>query len=77
MIFRRYDRSLVQKIGADLGNYWQEDYGSGLTWTLRVEHDWQLSDRISLSYGVHTGSQVYDGDAESVAALFLSMRTLL
>lgn len=77
LMFRRYHRSLLQRFDIDVGTYRQKHYGSGSTWTVRLEHKWQLSDRISLSYAVQTGRRVYDGDSESFDALFLSMRTLL
>jgi biofilm PGA synthesis protein PgaA len=77
LIYTRYDRSLTQTIGIDIGNYWQRNYGDGTIWTLRLEHDWRLSNRLGLSYGANTGVRIYDGDEENVAALSVTLRSLL
>jgi poly-beta-1,6 N-acetyl-D-glucosamine export porin PgaA len=73
VIHQRYDRSLVQKLGVDLGTYWQSGYGSGSTWTLRFQHDWMISDALSLGYGASTGSRIYDGNREHTNVLFFSL----
>jgi len=73
VVHRRYERGLVQKLGFDLGNYWQSGYGSGTTWTIRFEHGWQFSDALSLNYGASTGVRIYDGEKENTNALFFSL----
>jgi biofilm PGA synthesis protein PgaA len=77
LVYTRYDRALSQTIGVDIGNYWQRNFGGGTTWTLRLEHDWRLSKRLSLSYDASTGVRIYDGDEENVAALSVTLRSLL
>lgn len=72
-VFRRYDHGLVQRVGIEAGDYWQEDFGSGAVWSLFAEHDWQLGPRTALRYGVRTGGRVYDGEREHAAALFLGV----
>jgi biofilm PGA synthesis protein PgaA len=77
VVHQRYDRAFIQRLGVDAGNYWQKDFGSGFIWTLRLEHEWRLSDALSLGYGVSTGVRRYDGDRENMDLVFLSLRTKL
>jgi len=72
-LHRRYDRSLTQRLGVEVGDYWQEDFGSGTVWTLFAEHDWQLGPRTALRYGLRTGGRVYDGEREHMASLFVGV----
>lgn len=72
-IFRHYDRGLTQRLGAEAGSYWQENFGSGTIWTLFAEHQWQLGPRSSVSYGIRGGGRVYDGNREHMASLYLSL----
>jgi hypothetical protein len=73
-IHRRYDHGLTQRLGVEAGDYWQEDFGSGSLWTIRLEHAWSLGPGWELSYGASTGERPYDGDRENAYAVFLGLR---
>ena len=60
-IRRRYDRVLSQRVGLQLGNYYQRGYGSGGTWQVRYAIDMSLSDALSFEFGLQRSRNRYDG----------------
>jgi biofilm PGA synthesis protein PgaA len=72
-IFRDYDRSLVQRAGIYAGIYDQESYGSDSLWRFRIEHEWEISDRLNFSYGFDIARRPYDGNQEEQKSIFISL----
>ena len=72
-IFRDYDRSLVQGAGVYSGIYDQDSYGSDSLWRFRIEHDWELSDRLNFRYGFDIARRPYDGNQEEQKSIFISV----
>lgn len=71
--YRRYERSFRHRIELGAGLYEQQDYGSGPTWVLRYEQQWNPGDRLSLRYGVSRARRLYDGDAEDITRIDLTL----
>lgn len=60
----RYERSFVQRLGLTGGLAWQEGFETRPVAAIRYEHDWTLSPRLDLRYGVRWARPVYDGAPE-------------
>ncbi|MEQ9451778.1 MAG: poly-beta-1,6 N-acetyl-D-glucosamine export porin PgaA [Pseudomonadales bacterium] len=75
--WRRYDRAFVQRFTVGLGSYQQDGFGSDGRWQATLEHEWQLGDGLSLSYGGSVGRRPYDGVQEKQRSVFLTVRGLL
>lgn len=73
-IFRRYQRGMVQRFTVEVGDYWQEDFGSDNIWSFRLEHAWSLGARWEVNYGISNGGRMYDGDREHANLIFLGLR---
>ncbi len=63
-LWRRYDRSFVHRVFLTLGNYRQQDFGSGEVGAIRYEQEWSLDNRLGLRYGAQRGFHPYDGVRE-------------
>lgn len=72
-IYHDYQRSLIQRAGIYGGVYDQNSYGSDSLWKFRLEHDWQLSDRLNISYGFEFSRRPYDGKQEDQESLFFAV----
>lgn len=70
LTWRRYDRSFTQRLALGIGNYQQQDFGSGATWAISYSHDWDINRWLNLEYGIGRRSQPYDGIRESRSSLF-------
>lgn len=73
--WRRYERAFHQRLTLTLGDYWQEDYGSGLVAGATYEHDWSIDPRLSLVYGISFLHHPYDGEHDNRTALHLRLDT--
>jgi biofilm PGA synthesis protein PgaA len=63
-LWRRYERSFLHRLYLSAGQYQQKNFGSGPTWGVRYEHEWNFDDRLSLLYGAQRTLHPYDGQAE-------------
>ena len=63
-LWRRYDRSFVHRLYLTLGNYRQQDFGSGEVGAIRYEQEWSLDNRLGLLYGAQRSFHPYDGVRE-------------
>jgi biofilm PGA synthesis protein PgaA len=63
-LFRRYDASLVQTAGIDVGRYDQAGYSSGGIWRAEYGLRWQPGKRLSFGAGVQRARMRYDGVPE-------------
>ena len=71
--WRRYSCSFHHRLAATLGDYWQQDYGSGAIGSLLYEQRWNAHDRLEFLYGGSVGHRIYDGDSENFYALHLRL----
>lgn len=60
----RYERSFVQRLALTGGLSWQEGFETRPVAAIRYEHDWTLSPRLDVRYGVRWARPVYDGAPE-------------
>jgi biofilm PGA synthesis protein PgaA len=60
--WRRYTRDFRHRVVVAVGNYWQEDFGTGLVYDVRYEQEWNADDRLALRYGIGRNEHPYDGD---------------
>lgn len=76
LVWREYDWSFTHNLALTFGRYWQKGYDAKETGGLRYEHDWNLSDKTKLLYGVTWNRRTYDGSPEDSAHvyMFLSWR---
>jgi biofilm PGA synthesis protein PgaA len=63
-VWRSYERSFHHSLGATIGSYWQEGFGTDGTWSLNYQHHWALSDAFNFSYGIARSRRVFDGAPE-------------
>lgn len=76
MLWRRYERSFSHRLQLGLGDYWQENYGSNLTWVASYEQQIRLDDRFELDYGVTRNRHAYDGVSELSTQYFARLNLL-
>jgi len=72
-LWRRYDRSFVHRLFLTLGNYRQQDFGSGEVGAIRYEQEWSLDNRLGLRYGAQRSFHPYDGVREYANYYSLSL----
>ena len=65
LTWQDYDKQLKQRLALGIGVYWQQDYGTNPSLTASYWHDWAISKRLYLTYGVLGQLHAYDGDLES------------
>lgn len=68
-MWRSYESSLTQRIRTTGGLLLQDGYGEHVIYSAEYAHEWTLSRRFSLDYGVHWGRPVYDGQRERRTAV--------
>jgi len=73
LVFRRYSRSFVHRLGVSIGNYRQSGFGVNGTWGINYEHEWNLDDRTYLLYGIARSRPVYDGTSETSMRYYLTL----
>ena len=73
LLWRRYDRSFAHRLSGTLGEYRQQDFGSGMVAALRYEQEWNFDDRLRLAYGAQRGLHPYDGEREYANYYYLSL----
>lgn len=70
--FHRYDRSLKHRLEVGVGNYWQENYGTGSLNLVRYEMIYSPDDRTELRAGISYSRRPYDGEQTTLQALTLT-----
>jgi biofilm PGA synthesis protein PgaA len=63
-LWRRYERSFAHRLYLSVGQYEQQNFGSGPTRGIRYEQEWNFDDRLSLLYGAQRTLHPYDGQGE-------------
>jgi biofilm PGA synthesis protein PgaA len=61
VLWRSYESGLTQRVRATGGHLIQSGFDDRLLYSAEYGHEWNLSDRISLDYGLHWGRPVFDG----------------
>ena len=59
--WRRYTRAFRHRLVATVGNYWQQNFGTGPVYGGRYEQEWDADDRLTFRYGVGRSLHPYDG----------------
>jgi biofilm PGA synthesis protein PgaA len=59
--WRRYTRAFRHRLVASVGNYQQENFGTGPVYGARYEQEWTADDRLTLRYGIGRSLHPYDG----------------
>ena len=70
--WRRYEKSLHQRLLVNVGSSAQRGFDTELTWRVGYEHHWRFSRRLSLSYGISRARPVYDGKQEYTTRGFMN-----
>ncbi len=71
--YRRYEHSFRHRLAITAGLYEQQGFGSGATWMLRYEQQWNPGDRLELIYGISRARRIYDGDSENITRIYLTL----
>ena len=71
--WRRYERAFYHRLSLSAGTYRQTGYSSSALWLAAYEHNWWLSDRTEVLYGVSRSMHPYDGVDEFETRLFGSL----
>ncbi len=73
--WRRYEKSMHQRLLFNLGTTRQQGFGMEFIWSVAYEHHWRFSRQLSLSYGLSRARPVYDGNQEYTTRGFLNLYT--
>lgn len=71
--WRRYERSFNQRLGLEVGSYWQRGFGASPVYGVSYEHEWKWGESFRLRYGLSWSSKAYDGDRESLESVYGGM----
>lgn len=69
-LYRRYERSFSHRLAATVGQYYEDEFDPGTTWSFAYQHDWQLSEALRFAYGVMRSRRVFDGEPEFESAVY-------
>jgi biofilm PGA synthesis protein PgaA len=69
ILYRRYDFTYDQQLVASVGPYWEQNFGTGLAWTVQYQQQIKSHDTAELSLGVSFARQPYDGQYENTIAV--------
>ncbi len=65
LTWQHYTKNFSQNIEVNLGNYYQENFGTNPTYGLNYQHQWTINKSVNLTYGIAWSSNYYDGDKEN------------
>ena len=74
VLWRRYEKSLVQALMVDAGLYAEQGYANNWLGTLSYEHRWRFDPMTEFRYGVLLTRRVYDGSVENTLGIILGLR---
>ena len=72
-LWRRYERSLGQRVIATLGDYRQSGYGHDAVGSLEYAQVYRHDPRTEWTYGIACGWQAYDGDMERSLSAYVRL----
>jgi biofilm PGA synthesis protein PgaA len=64
LTWRRYDHNFRQEVEVYAAPYWQEDYGTHGSVSVRYGHRWKMREGLESRWGVTWTNQPYDGVSE-------------
>lgn len=70
LTWRHYEQSMRQHVVMNIGQYYQQDFGSKPTWSIRYEHEWRGDPWWTLRYGIGLSQHPYNGTQERHQFLF-------
>ncbi len=71
--WRRYEKSLHQRLLVGVGATAQQGFDTRPTWRVGYEHHWSFSRRLGLSYGISRTRPVYDGEQQYTTRGFINV----
>ncbi len=76
LLSRNSKRTFLHRLGAGLGIYNQQGFGSGGLWSISYQHEWVIGDELVLQYGIVHSQHPYDGvqDTEDRLTLMVDWR---
>jgi len=72
-LWRRYERSLGQRVIASLGDYWQSGHGHDAVGSIEYAQVYRHDPRTEWTYGIACGWQAYDGDMERSLSAYVRL----
>ena len=76
-IQQTYELVRKLRVGASIGRYYQEGFGSDSLWTTNVEYEQELDHLWSITVGTSIGRRPYDGIQERQEQYYLTFRSKL
>ncbi len=76
LTYHRYRSSFKQILEFSIGQYYQKDYGSNSIDAVVYQHQWDIDETLTFSYGMKLSHNYYDGDKEKRLAGFASLSWL-
>jgi biofilm PGA synthesis protein PgaA len=73
LLWRKGGTTLHHRLGLYLGNYYQQNFGSGTSWLAFYEQEWTLASRASLRYGIARNSHPYDGNNDIGNRIYMNL----
>jgi len=73
-IWRRYERSWLQRVLFSAGPYWQDGFGTRVIASVSYEQAWRVDPVTEWRCGVSLSRRYYDGDAEAALAVFVRLQ---
>ena len=65
VLWRRYARSFGHRLALGAGNYWQENYGSGVIAEVTYQQFFVVDPVLEVTYGLGWSRRIYDGAPEN------------
>lgn len=72
--YRKYDKSLVDRLSIGAGQQWQKDFGVEDVGFVQYEHDYSFSDTKSMLIGTRYSLHNYDGEDTRSWGLYMTIR---
>lgn len=76
LTYHRYHSSFKQILEFSIGQYYQKGFGSNSIDAVVYQHQWDIDELLSFSYGMKMSHNYYDGDKEQRLAGFASLSWL-
>ncbi len=71
--WRRYEKSMHQRLSIEAGTSSQKGFDTELVWKIGYEHHWSFSRQLRLSYGISRARPIYDGNREYTTRGFINL----
>ena len=74
--WRRYDSSFSHRLQLGVGQYWQKNFSTNITWMMSYEQQVKWDDSLEFAYGVRRNLHPYDGVDEYFNQYFCRLNWL-